>query len=138
MIHRFVRCASSGLFVFALIGAVVLTPQGGNAFGAPLLQAPSTPETGDEFVGPFASWVNVKAFGAKGDGVTDDTAAIQAALIAVGSGAANRYVLYIPAGTYKITQKLTYYKREFTSILGKIPRPPSSNGLDRPVTPCSP
>jgi hypothetical protein len=121
MIHRFVRCASSGLFVFALIGAVVLTPQGGNAFGAPLLQAPSTPETGDEFVGPFASWVNVKAFGAKGDGVTDDTAAIQAALIAVGSGAANRYVLYIPAGTYKITQKLTYYKREFTSILGEDP-----------------
>ena len=44
--------------------------------------------------------VNVKDFGAAGDGVTDDTAAIQAAL---DSG----NTVYIPAGTYKITSSLT-------------------------------
>ncbi len=43
--------------------------------------------------GPVA---NVKAFGAKGDGVTDDTAAIQAALDA-------SYNVYIPAGTYIVS-----------------------------------
>ena len=41
--------------------------------------------------------VNVKDFGAVGDGVTDDTAAIQAALDHV---AANGGTLYFPAGTY--------------------------------------
>lgn len=48
-------------------------------------------------------WVNVRRFGAKGDGVTDDTAAIQAAVAAVklralatGQGAR----LYFPAGVY--------------------------------------
>ncbi len=41
--------------------------------------------------------VSVKDFGAVGDGVADDTAAIQAA---VDSGADN---IYVPSGTYKIT-----------------------------------
>ncbi len=66
--------------------------------------------------------MNLKTrFGAKGDGIADDTAAIQAALNAVGSGGPNGYVLYVPAGNYKITHKLIYYKREFTYILGEDP-----------------
>jgi Pectate lyase superfamily protein len=121
VLHRLARYASFAFFELALISAVVLTPGGGKGFGPPFAHAASIPETGDEFVGPFTSWMNVKAFGARGDGVTDDTAAIQTALVALGSGGANGYVLYIPAGTYKITQKLTYYKREFTSILGEDP-----------------
>ncbi len=43
-------------------------------------------------------------FGAAGDGVTDDTAALQAALNAM---AARQRALYIPAGKYKLTGKLT-------------------------------
>ena len=60
------------------------------------------------FAGPMASWKNVKDFGAIGDGITDDTAAIQAALNALKDTTNNPWsVLYFPAGTYRITQQLT-------------------------------
>ena len=62
----------------------------------------SIPAIGDEFVGPFPSWTNVKTvYGAKGDGVTDDTAALQAALTNVGLNG-HSSVVYLPAGTYKV------------------------------------
>jgi hypothetical protein len=58
----------------------------------------------EEFVGPFPSWANVKSqYGAAGDGVTDDTAAIQRCLSALGASAP---VCYFPAGTYLITSTL--------------------------------
>jgi parallel beta-helix repeat protein len=50
-------------------------------------------------------WLNVKDFGALGDGATDDTAAIQAALDAIGE---LEQTLYFPTGQYKITSTLTY------------------------------
>lgn len=49
---------------------------------------------------------NARVFGAKGDGVTDDTSAIQAALNA--ANAAGGGTVYLPAGTY-ITQTLQLY-----------------------------
>jgi hypothetical protein len=53
----------------------------------------------------FADVVNVKDFGAVGNGVTDDTAALQAAINAAqtrgGSGA------FVPRGTYKTTSALS-------------------------------
>ncbi len=61
-----------------------------------------------------ASWLssiagiftNVKdpAYGAVGDGVTDDTSHIQAALTAATSG---KSIVFFPAGTYRIVSKLT-------------------------------
>ncbi len=60
------------------------------------------------------SWLNVMAdFGAKGDGATDDTAAIQAALNAVPVGG----VVYFPNGVYEISAPLTVQKAG-TKLLG--------------------
>jgi hypothetical protein len=47
--------------------------------------------------------VSVKDYGARGDGVTDDTAAIQAAI----DSSAGFINVYFPNGTYKITSQIT-------------------------------
>lgn len=49
---------------------------------------------------PMAEWVNVRTLGAHGDGATDDTAALRAALAA-------HPVLFFPAGRYVVTDTLT-------------------------------
>lgn len=49
--------------------------------------------------------VSVKDFGAKGDGTTDDTTAIQAAITYAQSG--NGCVVYMPAGIYVISDTIT-------------------------------
>lgn len=63
---------------------------------------------GDVLMCSGRPWIDVKcpsmAGGAVGDGVNDDTAAIQAAIDA---GAANNWPVHLPAGTYKVTAKLT-------------------------------
>ena len=48
----------------------------------------------------LAQTVSVKDFGAKGDGVTDDTVAIQNAINAISTIGA---VLYFPSGIYKVS-----------------------------------
>jgi hypothetical protein len=73
----------------------------------------------EEFVGPFASWKNVKDYGAVGDGSADDTMAIQSALDAFMDmpGSAHS-VLFFPAGTYRITQTLSTARSEHNHYLG--------------------
>jgi len=82
---------------------------------------PATEVPSDEFVGPFPSWFNVQRdFGAKGDGVADDTQAVQNALNALGA-AGHSPVLYIPSGTYLITGTLTLAGGINLSVVGEDP-----------------
>ena len=77
--------------------------------------------TGDEFVGPFKSWLNAKTqFGAIGDGIADDTKALQAAFDAAAKADVNS-TLYLPAGTYVITGTLTINYHLNVSIIGADP-----------------
>jgi hypothetical protein len=60
----------------------------------------------------MAGSVNVKLYGAKGDGATDDTAAIQSAIDANAGKA-----IYFPSGTYKFSQQLRV-RRNNTCLIG--------------------
>lgn len=99
------------------------------AFGATTVESPATGLTGANMVGyqaagagtvarsvkeKLAEFVSVKDFGAKGDGVTDDTVAIQAAInslplnaanagIQTPEGFANGGAVFLPKGRYKVT-----------------------------------
>jgi hypothetical protein len=60
--------------------------------------------------GPIA---DVRAFGAVGDGVADDTAAIQAAIDSFSSGGG---VVYFPKGTYLVTSTLTVSQNRMSLV----------------------
>jgi hypothetical protein len=113
------QLSSYALALAVILGAATAASDGAQAF---LLsgQTQTVPAVGDEeFVGPFPSWANVKTnYGAAGDGVTDDTAAIQTALNALGP---NNPTLYFPAGTYRITQTLTLASQIYVNIIGQDP-----------------
>ncbi|MEO1401611.1 MAG: glycosyl hydrolase family 28-related protein, partial [Cyanobacteria bacterium J06635_1] len=49
--------------------------------------------------------INVRDFGAQGDGIADDTQAIQNAIYAAGE---SRRALYFPNGTYRVTQEIRF------------------------------
>ncbi|MBL3669041.1 hypothetical protein JL475_24220 [Streptomyces sp. M2CJ-2] len=55
---------------------------------------------------PVLDWLNIKDFGAQGDGVTDDTAAAQAAIGAASTAGGG--TLYVPAGRYILNGSLTW------------------------------
>jgi hypothetical protein len=65
--------------------------------------------------------VSVKDFGAKGDGTTDDTSAIQAAINLACTYGGN---VYLPAGTYKISAALVFTMNSVT--VDPIKRPSMS------------
>src|SRR5438876_890877 len=91
------RASMAGLSALFLLGTflrpLVLLPQSRATV--------STPSSGEEFVGPFSSWTNVKtAYRAVGDGTADDTGALQNALNDVGRSGRSP-VLFIPSGRYR-------------------------------------
>ena len=64
----------------------------------------------------FGETVSVKDFGAVGDGVADDTAAIQAAITYAST---QRIRLYVPNGKYKITATLTTPNNGYVYLVGE-------------------
>jgi hypothetical protein len=89
---------------------------------APVAAAASgTASNAEEFVGPFPSWANVKSqYGAKGDGVSDDTAALQRGLNDIGARG-KPSVLYIPAGTYRVSSTLYVAAKSRVAVIGENP-----------------
>jgi hypothetical protein len=72
----------------------------------------------EEFVGPFPSWRDVRRdYGARGDGQADDTAALQQALDDLTTHR-QACVLYLPAGTYRLTDTLETVRRAHTDGQG--------------------
>jgi len=83
----------------------------GNVSSATALATNST--TARALANRFADVINVKDFGAKGDGVTDDYAAIQAALDSIVNP--NQTAVYFPKGNYKISNTLRV-KTSYTGL----------------------
>lgn len=65
----------------------------------PLESLPPMPESDIPPVPPMKEWVSVMDYGAKGDGVADDTAALREAV-------SKEKVLYFPQGIYKVTDTI--------------------------------
>ena len=76
------------------------------------------PASDEEFVGPFPSWRDVKRdYGARGDGQTDDTSSLQRALDDLLKHT-NACVLYLPAGTYRLTDTIKTTRKAHTDCQG--------------------
>lgn len=71
----------------------------GEALSAAVAPLALKPDNGARAIGKGELVINVKDYGAKGDGVTDDTAAINAALALGGR-------VYAPVGTYHVSGEL--------------------------------
>ena len=80
------------------------------------------------FLGPV---YNVKAYGAKGDGVTDDTAAIQAAINAAPAGAR----VYASAGNYLLSSPINFPVNKSLTFGGDGPGGQGSPGDGTVFTP---
>lgn len=109
-----------------LLAASLLTgpalPHAAAAVGLSAFAAAAAPAAGAEHPWPddIGGVFNVKEYGAVGDGVADDTAAIQAALQAaadLGRPHGDFSVVYLPDGEYKVSDTLSW--RNYRTLQGQ-------------------
>ena len=89
-----------------LVSPAIGTPASGNLQNTTAPTQPWTGAVSRPLLSTLGDWVSVKNFGAVGDGTTDDTAAIQAAITHAGTLAYGANVFF-PDGEYKVTSTLT-------------------------------
>ena len=95
-----------------LLGSMMLLAAGACGLVTPTPTGAAEPRIPALQWEPRSDWINVKDLGAKGDGVADDTAAIQQAFDRVKDSTdwmacLHNRVVYLPAGKYRITATLT-------------------------------
>ncbi|HVB18341.1 MAG TPA: glycosyl hydrolase family 28-related protein [Stellaceae bacterium] len=97
---------AAALIAIALVASGALAQSPGNF--STLSTTGAATLNGDVLMCSGHPWLDVRcpsmAGGAVGDGSHDDTAAVQAA---INAGIANNWPVHVPAGTYKVTAKLT-------------------------------
>ncbi|EKM82792.1 hypothetical protein AGABI1DRAFT_68739 [Agaricus bisporus var. burnettii JB137-S8] len=132
-------------FVALFLSLVISVHALGTSCSAPL--GPGTAAPGDPFwlerirhqgisafnpnPSSYQVFRNVKDFGARGDGVTDDTAAINAAISAgnrcggggCGSSTITPAVVYFPKGTYLVSAPIIAYY--YSQLIGDAKSPPT-------------
>ncbi|HVU98948.1 MAG TPA: glycosyl hydrolase family 28-related protein [Puia sp.] len=83
----------------------------------------------EEFTGPYSSWADVRTrFHVHGDGITDDTRALQRAIDSLSCYATDRNigprrfsVVYLPAGAYCISAPLRFQGQIGVTLIGEDP-----------------
>ncbi len=91
-------------FCVALVLALSIFPY--KAYATASANPNAEPQSATSSLGGAYLPRNVKDYGAKGDGVTDDTAAIQAAINAYPYG-----LIYFPTGTYIVSDEIKAYSQ---------------------------
>lgn len=86
--------------ILPLLSAAVLAFSAGASTAVPIVTAQASPAVSTRLSTLSAIGQNVRDYGAKGDGTTDDTAALEAAIEAGNA-------VYLPAGKYRVTRKIT-------------------------------
>src|SRR5438105_438835 len=92
-------CSSSPVDAYVRTGATLpglYLCQSANTWSGPLSTSGGT-FTGDVYFKSGRPWIDVRAYGAVGDGVVDDTSPVQSAITAAASV---NGVVFIPIGTY--------------------------------------
>jgi len=113
------KAFSHGLH-FADMGAAAVTK---TIFDAVPLKTMPEPAKSDLVpLPPAETWVNVRTLGAKGDGVTDDTAVFRKAI-------AEHRAIYLPSGYYVISDTLTL--KPDTALIGLHPLATQIDLLDK-------
>lgn len=95
-----------------VVGLLLLFARTGSAEGIPP-PAGNLPSN-NALTGSSGQWVNIRVFGAKGDSISDDSAAINAAINSIPSSGGT---VYIPNGYYRLSSSI-FLRKSYISIVG--------------------